>query len=430
MMKLLWIALILSGTTQCITAQSRQSIQQKKDSLRLDSLCRKNPSKCLDYGEIIGRNSVFKTLDKETIQPKSTLCFNKKFYYKATINRKNVQGCYYVNTKNGWIAKFDNPQRSCENLMEIKVGDHLEFYAMTGESFSYYINDKGYKYFYTISAPENTVRMSTTFAVKSKPDLESGNHTKLTDQNYPTLEYTIEQSSAGAVYSLFAPVFESQFFVRDYLGSFGTGYYENQHGHTMLSLALHSDQQNVIKIQKITDVAECFDGSSFESQHERINVIENQIYEERNRELVAQESAVSGDCAAKRKLVELKRDMLEKEKQATQLANRAGGRLSVRDLETLAKGNDVLNEAKKHKLELEAKACELRYSNSITTSEEVKARNNTQLTCISNSVTRINDLIISLQSIDRSRLSSASKLVSKNQEYMQKIKTINLSCRR
>ena len=71
MMKLLWIALILSGTTQCITAQSQQSIQQKKDSLRLDSLCRKNPSKCLDYGEMIGRNSVFKTLDKETIQPKS-----------------------------------------------------------------------------------------------------------------------------------------------------------------------------------------------------------------------------------------------------------------------------------------------------------------------------------------------------------------------
>lgn len=427
-MKTLYFVLILLGSVPFFSAQSREAVQRKKDSLRLDSLCRRYPTQCADYGELIGKNSVFKNLEKETIRPKSTFCFNKKFYYKAKINRKNVEGCFYVNTKEGWVAKFDNPQRSCENLMEIQVGDHLEIYAMTGDSYSYYIDNNRYKYFYTIPAPENTITMSTTFEVKSKPDLERGNHTKLTDHNYPTLVYNIQQSSAGAEYSLFAPIFESQFFVHDYLGAFGTGYYENQFGHTMLSLALHSDPQNVIKIQKIMDVAACFDGSSFEHQNERNILVENQIYEERNRELRIQESSVSHDCTAKRKLVELKRDMLEKEKQATELANRSGTRFSARDMEILAKGNDIIDQARKHKLELESKRCELRYSNSIATHAEVKANNEAQLSCISNSIMRLNSLISDLEAIDRSARQTARKLVDKSQLYMQRINSIDLRC--
>lgn len=431
MMRKYFTVLLLLGAVSVFFAQRYSTMQRKKDSLRLDSLCNKNPAQCSDYAELIGVNSIFRNLEKAELKPKETNCFNKKIHYQGIVNHKPVEGCYYVNTESGLVAKFANREMSCESLTAYRPNTELEMFSMRGDSFLYTINEKGFKYFRAI--PFNTVNdgLSTHFVVKSKSSLENHLYTKLSDHQYPTLKYSIQESSSGATYSLFAPVFESIIPVKNYLGAFGTGYYENQYGNTIISLLMDSDSENYIAIQKIVDVAECFNGSSFENEIEQAVNNENEIYQKKEETIEKERengSRVNYPCPARNELVALKKEMNRKEKDVYQTINNSNGRYSPEQLDQFSRGNDVIDQANKLKLELEIKICDLNYSNTLKLSEQYKAVNYRKISCLQNSISQLNKLIIELKEIDHRTPNPATRMVEKNRFYMQEIKNIDLGC--
>lgn len=425
----LYFLIIFFGIIQGYNSQTYNASQRKKDSLSLDSLCKKNPVNCGIYGELVGTNSIFRNLEKEELKPKETNCFNKKIHYSGIVNHKPVEGCYYVNTQGGLVAKFANREMSCESLTEYRRNTEIEMFSMRGDSYLYSINEKGFKYFRAI--PFNSINdgQSTNFVVKSKSSLENHLYTKLSDHQYPTLKYTIKESSAGATYSLFAPVFESIIPVRNYLGAFGTGYYENQYGNTVISLLMDSDSENYIAIQKIIDVAECFNGSSFENETEQAITNETEIIE-RNQQSVEKQMRSTDNipCPARNELLALKKEMLKKEQKAVNTLKTTGGRYNETEMQNFAKGNDVIDQTIKHKLEAEVKICVLEYSNRQNVSAEYKAKNIIKINCLRNSIAQLNGLLNELHDIDASNRNLSQKMIDKNQLYITRLQTIDLSC--
>lgn len=429
MKRLFYILVVFFGTIQIINAQRYSEIQRKKDSLRLDSLCKKNPSQCSMFGELVGVNSIFRNLEKTELKPKETSCFNKKIHYKGIVNHKPVEGCYYLNTDNGLMAKFTNRNVSCSDLTEFHPNYQLEMYSMMGDAFLYSINEKGFKYFSVVPA-EKPVGSNTTFIVKDKRSLENHVYTKLSDHQFPTLKYSVQESSVGATYSLFAPVFESVIPVHDYLGAFGTGYYKNQYGNTIISLLMDSDPENYIEIEKIVDVAECFDGSSFESQVEVATNEETQIITRQQNTVEKQMRDTENiPCPARNELLALKKEMLRKEQKAINTLKSTSGGYTPTQMENFAKGNDVIDQATKHKLEAEVKICQLEYSNRQNVSAEYKAKNIIKINCLRNSIAQLNGLITELNDIDNgSSRNLSQKMIEKNRLYITRMETIDLGC--
>lgn len=424
-----YILIIFFGIIQCYNSQAYTPNQRKEDSLRLDSLCKKNPTNCAIYGDLVGRNSIFRNLEKAELKPKETNCFNKKIHYSGIVNHKPVEGCYYVNTQSGLVAKYANREMSCESLTEYRRNTEIEMFSMRGDSYLYTINEKGFKYFRAI--PINTINngQSTNFVVKSKSSLENHLYTKLSDHQYPTLKYTIRESSAGATYSLFTPVFESIITVRNYLGAFGTGYYENKYGNTVISLLMDSDAENYIAIQKIIDVAECFNGSSFENETEQAVTNETEIIERNHQSIQKQQrSADNIPCPARNELLALKKEMLKKEQKAINTLKSTSGRYTETEMENFAKGNDVIDQTTKHKLEAEVKICHLEYSNRQSVSAEYKAKNIIKINCLQNSIAQLNGLLNELHDIDASNRNLSEKLIAKNQLYITRLQSIDLGC--
>lgn len=303
-------------------------------------------------------------------------------------------------------------------------------FSMRGESYLYTIDQKGNKYFSATPTVVDLDGLMTTFLVRSPTHLRNQEYTKLSDHNYPTLKYTIGESSAGGVYSLFSPHFEAEIKAKDYLGAFGTGYYEDFYGNTIISLALDSNPDNIISINKIVDVAECFNGSSFVDQITQAIDTENQIIERNQQRLDEKTFASDAPCVSKTRLLNLEKEMLIKEKKASNLLKPNGGKYSERELEILAKGNDVKDQALKSKYEAEIKVCNLMASNNrIDMLPENKIRNVTKINCLNNVVRELNILIDELDEIDNGVGTQSKKMLEKNKLYYARMNTIKLGCR-
>ena len=80
--------------------------QRRKDQAKLDSICRRSPTNCSFYGELIGANSVFKNHVPRRIERNRKICFDKKFQYYSNSYGKVMRGCFYINTKDGYVAQF------------------------------------------------------------------------------------------------------------------------------------------------------------------------------------------------------------------------------------------------------------------------------------------------------------------------------------
>lgn len=424
------ILLLLLLVFPALIFSQRTSAQEKKEKKKLDSLCKKHPELCADFGMLVGPNSIFNNLDEKDLKPKEHHCFDKKFTYSGLVNNKPVEGCFYINTTDGLVAKREDKSNSCNPLMSFEPGYHLNIYSMRGDAFLFQINRKKQRTFVATPALQDLSGNNTTFQIVNPYTLDNDIAEKFTEDNYPTFQYKIRETSQNALYYLFAPYKASLIPVQDYLGMYGTGYYKDKNGFTILCLSMDSDPQNYIRIDKITDVNECFDGSSFENLSDESGRIENEISDRKKRDL---QNRMNDDatyaCNARQELIALESLMQEKSDRATQLA-RSGNISSPAALRILMEGNDVLDEVQKNKLKLQIKLCDNNESlQRKDISPEMRTKYSAEIGCLNHSITQLVSLKNEIEVVENANSRNLGKALSeKNRLYIEGVRNIDLGC--
>ncbi len=412
-----------------VFSQNRNSEQEKKDKKRLDSLCKKNPSICVDYKMLVGRNSVFYDLKEKELKPKENHCFDKKINYRGLVNNRPVEGCYYVNTNDGLIARREDRNKSCNPLTDFERGYRMTMFSMLGDAYIYEIDNQNRKSFRIVPSSENVIGTGTTFSISDYESFRSGNAEKLTDHHLPAFQYKIQESTQDAQYFVFAPYQAEKIPVMDYLGMFGTGYYKDQYGSTVICLLMISDVQNYIRIEKISEVNECFNGSSFNDLAEEAGNAEEEISQRRQEDFNERMNNNSGGCAARTQLLTQERKMQDKSDRAMSIA-KSGKPHSQADVDALLDGNNVLDEVELQILKLRVKLCSLQEAiSSPNTSPESKAHYSTEIGCINSSITKLKALKSELEAIKIPNPKEKGKVLAlRNKHYFTRIGQIDLGC--
>lgn len=420
-----------------LTAQHYTPEDRRRDSIKLDSICRIAPADCGLYSDLIGPNSVFRKVEEKEIKPKETSCFDKLIHYSGEVNGTQTEGCFYVNTQDGFVARVTNDSgESCGNVQDFRPGYIMEIHSMMGDSFLYQVDRRGNKTFTAISGNPNMNYGGTTyFEVTNLHNLENDIYELVSDMNFPTLQYKITETHQPSIYYIFSTEFKPKMPLHDYLGMFGVGYYKGEYGNTNLSLVLDSDAQNVVRVDKILDVAVCFDGSSFEDQIQNTIVENNELMDKKEEELeIRSQSGNVDDCEARDLLLEHEKRMLDREKRANELLNNGANLNSVSSQKIILESGDPVNQVIKHKLELQIRICELEYSNYILENEydnrnQSIQNNNTRIGCLNSSIGKLNDLETQMNAITNQNQNNPGIALGKNSTlYFQAMGSININC--
>jgi len=434
-MKNLFILFLTLLSCQFIFSQGTYTeAQRKKDKAKLDSICRKSPNSCIYYSDVIGVNSVFRKFAPRNINRTQKICFNKKFEYISTVDGKTNRGCFYINTITGYVAQFStNDNNSCAGMNNPQPGFDMIISSKIGESFTFRINNRGEKSFIAQMPIENVpYGGATNFVVKNVNSLLSDFREPFTNQNLPTLPYFIDGITTSSAKYLFGPYHAQRIPLKDYIGAFGLGYYTDGMGNTFISLAVESIDQ-FVKVLKITDVTECFDGSKFKDGMEESVAINEQSISERKKGLENEtNSGNNKNCEASKLLLQHERQILEYESAYNSYLKGGGNPMSKEGLKIGAKAQDVINQVITHRLKSEERICDLEYSLWLIANQNSSANKitiNQKMACHKKAIDELNNLKTELSLIDTKAGTNYAKAGSeKNVLYFQKMRSINLDC--
>lgn len=409
--------------------------QRQKDKAKLDSICKKSPNSCIYYNEIIGVNSIFKNHAPRRIVRNSKICFNKKFEYTVTGNGKTTFGCYYINTRDGYVAQFLNEgNESCRGMEKPEPGFNMMITSKVGESFIFRIDNRGVKTFMAQMPIEGVpYGGSTNFVVKYPGALSSPYRELFTNEKLPTLPYIIEGISDSSSKYLFGPYLAERIPLKDYIGAYGTGYYADGIASTFICLGIENPE-SFVKIIKITDVNECFDGSEFKDEVTRNTYLNDQFLKEKDENLRNKESGMNTtDCDAKPNLIKFKREVVKKEINYNKYLQDGGNPQSTAGLKLGAMAQDVVDQVIIHRYETQIKICEQKYTIQLSSQQsnaaQIKEKALKKIECYSLAVNQLNELENTLNEINqRNRNDDAKSLMEKNKAYLDKMKDINLDC--
>ncbi len=399
--------------------------QRRKDQAKLDSICKKSPSSCLYFEDLIGKKSVFRNHAPRRIVHTNKICFNKKVEYFAIQNGKSSIGCYYINTRDGYVAYFlDDVARSCAGMNNPQPGFSMIITSKIGESFTFRIDNRGRKTFLAQMPIENIPYGGyTNFVLKNPAMLQDPEREPFTNENLPTLGYVIEGIRDSSVKYLFSSYHAQRIPLKDYIGAFGTGYYADEHGNTLICLSIQSPETSV-SITKITDVNECFDGSRFDDEKMTETQTTEELLDKKEEALdYYANSATTETCAAANALLAHKRQMLNKERAYNDYIKNGG---NVHNREGLRLGT-LAHDAKNHvitsHLEVEKKICELENSESSSNSKQLK------IACLQTASNQLKELKNAMENIDsRNGTNYAIAANEKNKLYLKKMKEIDTNC--
>jgi hypothetical protein len=406
--------------------------QRIRDSLRLDSTA--------GFWDLTGPNRVLASLTPARLAPQTQICFDKKFAYYARNNGKISNGCFYVNTTSGYIAMFySNLQLSCDGINNFQPGYEMAIMSKTGESIRYSVDKRNRRTYFSDGIAVEMDRTTPTTFVYRNSRYVGPPTVPFTDQQLMTLPYVIESATASSTRYLFGAKLPRTIPLKNYLGAFGVGYFEDNANNTYLCLA--SESPNLfVKVTSIEDVAECFDGTQFtedrreqgtQQEDQRINKKELSL-EKRATDLANNRS----NCAAiENRIIAHKKQILDKEKAANELVKSGANLMDVKNTNAqriMAAAGDVRNQVISERLKVEKRICSVEYSMQLYT-KEYPGRSQTglinQKQCLLNAVQQLQTLEAEMVAIDARNSNNFSKaMVEKNTLYFQRKATINTNC--
>lgn len=402
--------------------------QAVRDSIRLDSLCRLYPSQCMNFSELVGSNAIFNHLVPRRINLSSQICFDKKVNYTIKTGTRIEEKCFYLNTQLGYTAEIQHPRSSfCGSLGNNISGLKIQIASIVGETFLFEITTRGEKVFSsTMPLEDIPYGARTIFFIKEPQSLINGNRYNFTDQNLPTLPYKLDVALSSERY-FYGFDYKPELFLNDYFGHNGLGYYKDDYNKTFVCLRL-KDDQIMTTIDKIADVAECFDPHGFTELRGQAVEQNREIISNREEELRKKEEENDGACqSASRLLHAHERVMIDQEKRVNDLMSSGANLHSIENQLILAKAADPMLQVKKRILEIEVRICRLR--NTIARTSGDNARNNEKLSCYTILLSKYRIIYDELEEIGRRYSSNPSKaLTEKSRLYSSRLSTLNDRC--
>jgi hypothetical protein len=423
---------ILLGTFAVVSfAQGTYTqAQRRKDSLLLDSLG--------NFWDLRGPNRVFANLQPKPLLPVSDICFNKKITYYTNVNGNTRTGCFYINTKDGYVAMFyNNYEESCKGINSFEPGYDMVIVASSGSSIHYRMDKRGKKTYFTEPPLITDIdRSNPTEFIYKNPNYTGFYREPFTDQHLPTVPYVINGSPASSTRYLFGPSFPRTIKLKNYLGAFGLGYFDETGGSTYICLAMEAPNLYV-RVDKIEDVAECFDGSQFNKneRQEREQEFEKKLAKDRQR-IEASEKTLENagsTCATdvQKEILKHKKLILEKEAKLEAYMKTGKSITDPRNIEgqkILASAGDAKDKVILKRLEYEQQVCNVDYSIKISKKNYPRnsiAKLEARKECLFNTVEKLKKLEMEMTEIDRSKGYNYAKAIQeKNMLYFRGLQGI------
>jgi hypothetical protein len=427
-MKTLLIFLFISLSVTSFSQGPYTREQRRRDSLRLDSLS--------GFWDLRGSARVFANYNPRPLMPVSDVCFDKKFSYYANNNGKQLRGCFYINTKEGYVAMFfDNYEESCKGMNAFEPGYNMVIVSKLGSSIHYQIDKRNKKTYFT-EPPMTTIdRTIPTEFIYKNPSYTGFYREPFTDQRLPTVPYVISGVTASSTRYLFGPSFPRTIKLKNYLGAFGVGYFDDNNGNTYICLAMEAPG-SFVRVEKIEDVAECFDGSSFiKNQREEITTEEDKKLVKDLNNLEEKEkglAAAGGTCTSvQQQIITHEKAMLKKQQIANEYIKSGKNIYDPKNMEAqriMAAAGDAKDRVISLRLEKEKAICDVDYSLALYAKEypgRSTAKLNSKKQCLTNAVTKLKSVESEMSAIDnRNRTNIPKANMEKNLLYFKGTKDL------
>lgn len=372
-----------------------------------------------------GANKLFDRLEPKHLTDNISTCFDKKILYFGTINNEEpINGCFYINSIDGYVAQVTNREnRLCGDMENITKGTIVVIYSTFQEAIKFEIDRKGKKTFRKITDNNIYIGNST---------MRKGNATPVQYSSFrvPTYNYHKSGGSTNQSWYLFARSYPATFSITKHLGMFGLGYYLTNTNKAMFCMALKEPNKINIEVLEIQDVMACFDGEGYISEVAENIEANEEINEKATQKINNKERDIANNptCAdAKTALLEHQKRMLDKSKRATDLYRNTNGNFNARNqsqMQTLNNAGDTKDKLIEEKLKTEVDICYLEDNIATAHSRNMSARAvnlyQVKKQCLEEKVAAMQTTIHSMTQIETQFANNIGKqLQEKNMLYLQ-----------
>ena len=247
---------------------------------------------------------------KKAIQPKQTICFDKRFFILGEIQGQVINCCFLLNSESGITGsvpiydadckcEFDIHNPTFQFLLSTKKGVEFRYFnreEKTGPNLPKQIKH------YVITGNTHHGQMDDVAEQKILL-LKEGSYREFLNGQVKAREYTTGDGKSSLF--LAGDNYPKEITIKDYLGAYGLGHIRTNAGHYLVLAHTRGTQFNmaVREIEKIGASAHCFSTALFseiESEEIPVALQETEARERKLEEKLSRENLSSYPCATKK----------------------------------------------------------------------------------------------------------------------------------
>ena len=380
---------------------------------------------------MVGKNGALRELKPKSLNPNSRFCFDKRFWFTTNISGKVTKGCFYVNTRDGYVGINNTKDGSCE----VQINDKkLMFMVISkmGQNFVYTNGPRDERWY--MSMPSRSVEPSGKFI--KRHGRNEGERRRFTEQSLSTWAYydPAEGETETAMYKyMYGNGYPVDGNVKNYLGANGIGFFLIGE-ETFLCLSQEKGDKYTT-VDRFEEVNFCFDGSEFKDRIGTAVREDNKINEEANKQIEASQRSISNSNSYckdfEQKLLDHKALMLKLREKADQLLEAHANMNDPANQKTMADAQDPINDVIRQRLEFLKDQCDARYTrDKIATTEAQKKRANDKIVCLQERINALNELEDKLNKIGEESVNNVAQAqLKKSMFYLTNVgKVLKITC--
>jgi hypothetical protein len=375
-----------------------------------------------DIDLMVGKHGVLYEMKPKRFEPASKICFDKRFWFSTNITGRVVKGCFYLNTKDGYVG-MSNARRFVDCEVNINSLD-LDFLI---------ISKMGQNVAYTNDKREGKRYMSIPIRIPPPPQKRikkhgriDGERRRFTDMSLPTWAYydpLVGTFPKTTFRYLYGPNHMDEGYTKNYLGNFGIGFMDVQ-GETFVCLSQEMDDK-FTTVDRIENVNFCFDATAFKDGDAAAIQIGEEVVADTRQDLDERESELAKSdsyCVEfERRILEHDQSIAKKEEKALELQKSGLNMMNKAHQRIIAESQDAIDQVIKSRLKLLGRQCDARYTlDKIADTEGKRKRAKDKINCLQIDIDKLTALEEELARIDKANPNNPTKaMADKNVLYMR-----------
>lgn len=247
---------------------------------------------------------------KKTIQPKQTICFDKKFFILGEIQGHVINCCFVINSESGFAGAVPLYDAQCKCDFDI-LDPRFQFMLFTKKGLEFrYFNREEREHasrpavikHYVITGNTHRNQMDDVMDQKIL-HLKEDSYREFLNGHIKAREYVTDDGKASLF--LAGGDYPKELTVRDHLGAYGLGHIKTDAGYYLVLGHTRGSEFNmaVREIEKFSAGGLCFSTASFSvMEEEKVPVAVDEVTE-RERELeekLSRQNTSTAPCASKK----------------------------------------------------------------------------------------------------------------------------------